>query len=92
MAILAYGINYRTAAIDLRERIAFPEDALGAALMDMTKSVPSVTEAAILSTCNRTELYCSIAPNEEDRLLTWLSDHRTVSIDRISCVSATSYR
>ncbi len=87
MAILAYGINYRTAAIDLRERIAFPEDALGAALMDMTKSVPSVTEAAILSTCNRTELYCSIAPNEEDRLLTWLSDHRTVSIDEIQAAA-----
>ena len=56
MAILAYGVNYRTAPIELRERVAFPEDALGAALMAVTAAVPEVREAAILSTCNRTEL------------------------------------
>ena len=67
MAILAYGINYRTAAIDLRDRVAFPQDALGNALMAVTRSVPSVTEAIILSTCNRTEIYCAVDPAEENR-------------------------
>ncbi len=83
MAILAYGINYRTAAIDLREKVAFPEDMLGNALMAVARSVPSVTEAAILSTCNRTEIYCAIDPAEEAGLAQWLADYRAVPADEI---------
>ena len=83
MAILAYGINYRTAAIGLRERVAFPEDNLGGALMAVTRSVPSVTEAAILSTCNRTEIYCAVEPADEASLARWLADDRDVPADEI---------
>lgn len=83
MAILAYGINYRTAAIDLRERVAFPEDSLGGALIAVTRSVPSVTEAAILSTCNRTEIYCAADPADEAALARWLADYRLVPADEI---------
>lgn len=83
MAILAYGINYRTAAIDLRDRVAFPEDALGSALMAVTRSVPSVTEAVILSTCNRTEIYCAIDPADEADLSRWLAGYRAVAMDEI---------
>ena len=78
MAILAYGVNYRTAPIELRERVAFPEDALGAALMAVTAAVPEVREAAILSTCNRTELYCALAQGDETKLIEWLAEHRGV--------------
>ena len=49
MAILAYGINYRTAPVALRERIAFPEDALDSYLNGLRGNVPSLQEAAILS-------------------------------------------
>ncbi len=83
MAILAHGINYRTAAIDLRDRVAFPEDTLGSALMAVTHSVPSVTEGVILSTCNRTEVYCAIDPADENRLSHWLAQHRAVSMDEM---------
>ena len=83
MAILAYGINYRTAAIDLRDRIAFPEDAFGTALMDATRSVPGLTEATILSTCNRTEVYCAIDPAGEPALARWLANCRGVPVDAI---------
>ena len=83
MAILAYGINYRTAAIDLRDRVAFPEDALGSALMDATRSISSLTEAALLSTCNRTEVYCAIDPDQEPMLEQWLANCRGVSVDVI---------
>ena len=83
MAILAYGINYRTAAIDLRERVAFPEDSLGNALMALTRSVPGVTEAAILSTCNRTEIYCAIDSAGEAGLAQWLADYRGVPAGEI---------
>ncbi len=78
MVILAYGINYRTASIELRERVAFPEDTLGAALMEVTKAVPEVSEAAILSTCNRTEIHCAISSASERALIAWLSGHRRV--------------
>ena len=83
MAILAYGLNYRTAPIDLRERVAFPEDTLGSALVEVTQAVPGVTEAAILSTCNRTELHCAIAPDRERDLADWLSEHRAVPVDEL---------
>ena len=83
MAILAYGINYRTAAIDLRDRVAFPQDALGNALMAVTRSVPSVTEAIILSTCNRTEIYCAVDPAEEIALARWFAEYRAVPLDEI---------
>lgn len=83
MAILAYGINYRTAPIGLRERVAFPQEALGAALTDAVQSVPSLTETAILSTCNRTELYCAMNPAEESQLAEWLAERRATPLDEI---------
>ena len=83
MAILAYGLNYRTAPIELRERVAFPEDTLGSALVEVTQAVPSVTEAAILSTCNRTELYCAMDPEREAALAEWLAAHRAVPVDEL---------
>ena len=79
MAILAYGLNFRTAPIDLRERIAFPVDGLVQAHRDLTRSIPAVGEVAILSTCNRTELYCSADLDDQEVLVDWLSRYRNVS-------------
>ena len=79
MAILAYGLNFRTAPIDLRERIAFPADSLEQAHRDLTRSVPAVGEVAILSTCNRTELYCFADLNDHEALVDWLSRYRNVA-------------
>lgn len=78
MSILAYGLNYRTASVELRERIAFPEDDVRDALLGV-KRIAGVSEAAIISTCNRTELYCAIAPEAEQELSGWLAEHRPVS-------------
>lgn len=79
MAILAYGLNFRTAPIDLRERIAFPAEGLLQAHRDLTRSLPSVGEVAILSTCNRTEFYCSAELNDQEPLLDWLAQYRNVA-------------
>jgi glutamyl-tRNA reductase len=79
MAILAYGLNFRTAPIDLRERIAFPAEGLLQAHRDLTQSLPSVGEVAILSTCNRTEFYCSAELNDQEPLLDWLAQYRNVA-------------
>ncbi|MEM7081056.1 MAG: glutamyl-tRNA reductase, partial [Pseudomonadota bacterium] len=79
MSILAYGLNYRTAPIELRERVAFPGEAIADALHQLRQDLTSVTEAAIISTCNRTELYCAMDPEEEADLAAWLVQHRPVT-------------
>ncbi len=79
MSILAYGLNYRTASVELRERVAFPEDHVHDALRQLKRDVEGLREAAIISTCNRTELYCAIHPEAERDLSHWLSQHRSVS-------------
>ncbi|HPT50945.1 MAG TPA: glutamyl-tRNA reductase [Accumulibacter sp.] len=56
MALFTLGINHHTAPLAVREQLAFQADRLRLALTDLTRSQP-VREAAILSTCNRTEVY-----------------------------------
>jgi glutamyl-tRNA reductase len=87
MAILAYGINYRTAPIDVRERVAFPEEGLAAALTAARSTIPSVSEAAIISTCNRTELVLAIDPSEEASVPQWLAGYRPVGIGELTSMA-----
>jgi len=56
MDLLIVGINHNTAPIALREKVAFTQDQLDDALVNL-KSDQSLDELAILSTCNRTEIY-----------------------------------
>jgi glutamyl-tRNA reductase len=56
MSLFALGLNHTTAPLAVRERVAFAPDALGDALRNLTRA-RTVREAAILSTCNRTEVY-----------------------------------
>jgi glutamyl-tRNA reductase len=56
MSLYTLGLNHTTAPLDLRERVTFAPDALSDALRELT-SKRMVKEAAILSTCNRTEVY-----------------------------------
>ena len=56
MRVLMLGINHRTAAVELREKLAFSPDAMGLAI-DALRSAHPHTEVVLLSTCNRTELY-----------------------------------
>ncbi|MDR2032661.1 MAG: glutamyl-tRNA reductase [Azoarcus sp.] len=56
MPLHALGLNHHTAPLAIRERVAFGPDSLEHALRDLTRGA-AVREAAILSTCNRTELY-----------------------------------
>lgn len=57
MSIFVIGINHKTAPIALREKIYFPVDKLALYLQDALSS-GSAYEAVLLSTCNRSELYC----------------------------------
>jgi len=77
MPLYALGLNHATAPVKVREQIAFQPDTLGVALRDLIAQ-PSVKEAAILSTCNRTEVYFSAA--EAEPVERWLeSFHRVPS-------------
>ena len=70
MTLWVLGINHQTAPVDLRERVAFDAGNLPAALASL-RALSEVSEAALLSTCNRTELY-AIARDSES-LTHWLS-------------------
>lgn len=82
MALLTLGLNHNTAPVALREKLAFPtKEAIGTALSDLRGHLRSLApEAAILSTCNRTEIYCKTdAPDEAGQALTeWIGRHRGV--------------
>ena len=58
MTLWLLGLNHQTAPVDLRERVAFGPQTLPAALASL-RALPQVAEAALLSTCNRTELYAA---------------------------------
>ncbi|MEA9560627.1 glutamyl-tRNA reductase [Xanthomonas campestris] len=72
MTLWVLGLNHQTAPVDLRERAAFAGDALPRAL-DSLRTLPQVREAALLSTCNRTELYAMA--DDPQTLVAWLDMH-----------------
>ena len=75
MALFTLGINHRTAPLTVREQVAFHAEELRRALADLMSS-GHVHEAAILSTCNRTELYCQA--DTPQIAIDWLADYRRV--------------
>ncbi len=84
MTVLAYGINHRSAPITLRERLAFPDHALPAALHSLRGSLEQITETAILSTCNRAEFYVALGegqlPDVVRALRQWLQVYRNTTL------------
>ncbi|KZY41245.1 MULTISPECIES: glutamyl-tRNA reductase [unclassified Oleiphilus] len=79
MSFLAFGINHKTATVDVREKVAFDLQRLDIAL-ESIKKLPNVNEAVILSTCNRTEIYCAGNHAIDVAMLqTWLADYHCVN-------------
>lgn len=91
MSFLAFGINHNTASVEVREKVAFDLQKIGDALRSLTAQ-PSVDEAVILSTCNRTEIYCTGEGELAlDALFGWLANFHSVQVQDIrDC--AFSYR
>jgi glutamyl-tRNA reductase len=71
MYLTVLGINHRTAPVEIRGQVAFPPEQLTRALGELT-ALEGVHEAAILSTCNRTELYCAREDSAPELLADWL--------------------
>ena len=79
MAVNILGINHKTAPVALREKVAFTEDRLGAALLALRQEL-GVAEALILSTCNRTEVYWT-GTASGSQLSQWLERHHGDNLD-----------
>jgi len=91
MSFLAFGINHKTAPVEIREKVAFDLQKIGEALSSLV-SVPKVAEAVILSTCNRTEIYCTGDDVlDASRMFAWLAEFHQVSPSMIEPCSF-SYR
>lgn len=71
MPLIALGINHNTAPLALREKLSFSDEALGAVLHDLAE-LPGVKEVAVLSTCNRTEIYGSLDEEGPNGFREWL--------------------
>ncbi|WP_369585193.1 glutamyl-tRNA reductase [Kingella oralis] len=78
MKLTVIGLNHQTAPLAIREQLAFSAAALADAVRDL--SVNAAAEAVILSTCNRTELYCV---GDAEMIINWLADYQGVNADDI---------
>ena len=76
MQLFTFGINHQTAPLEVREQVAFNADGLENALRDLVEN-GAAKEAAILSTCNRMELYCNAA--HPDQAIDWLARYHEMS-------------
>ena len=81
MSLYTLGLNHQTAPLAVREQVAFTPEALVHALRDLLTR-PRVKEAAILSTCNRTELY--VHGTEPQPVVRWLEDFHRVPKDSLT--------
>lgn len=70
MQLFAFGINHQTAPLAVREQLAFNVETMEPALRDLVGH-GAVKEATILSTCNRTEIYCSTS--QPAQAVDWLA-------------------
>jgi len=76
MQLYAFGLNHQTAPLAVREQVAFNVDGMENALRDMVEN-GAAKEAAILSTCNRMELYCNAS--QPDHAIDWLAQYHNLS-------------
>ncbi|MGR0280426.1 glutamyl-tRNA reductase [Marinomonas dokdonensis] len=75
MPLITVGVNHKTAPVAIRERVAFAPEKMINALSSLVAD-QKANEAVIVSTCNRTELYCSV-DNEERiaQIIDWLAEY-----------------
>ena len=82
MTLLAFGINHKTAPVEIREKVAFPPETLDGALQDLL-ACANVSEAAIVSTCNRTELYVGIDDQSDQAVIDWFRNFHKLSREEL---------
>lgn len=81
MTLIAFGINHLTATLDIREKAAFAPEEMRQALAAARKQA-GLDEVAILSTCNRTEIYGTGEQSVEE-LVRWLATYHNIAFDEL---------
>ncbi len=90
MSLLAVGLNHLTAPVDIRERITFAPESITDALRQMRTDL-HVPEATIVSTCNRTEIYCGMHKDKTHEVVSWLHDYHQAPQESFSPFLFTHY-
>ncbi len=90
MSLVAVGLNHQTAPVEIREQITFAPERIGDALQQMQSDL-QVPEATIISTCNRTEIYCGMPETNTDNVVSWLHDYHQAPRDTFSPFLFTHY-
>jgi glutamyl-tRNA reductase len=78
MPLLAIGTSHQTAPLEIREKLAFSRNEYTAKVTELL-ALPAVEEALVLSTCNRTELYVIVLPEDRECVFRWLA--QTAGLD-----------
>lgn len=79
MQLYTIGVNHTTAPISIRENVAFSDANLRHALSDLTAN--NALEAAILSTCNRTEIY--VQSQQAEPIVGWLASYHKLTLNQV---------
>ena len=82
MGLLALGINHKTAPVNVREQVAFAPEDMPQVLQQACDTL-KLKEMAIVSTCNRTELYCIADQKASRSVLEWLGEHHNLCPDEL---------
>ena len=80
MHLFAFGINHESAPLSVREQVVFHSERLIEALRELVDHRP-VQEAAIISTCNRTEVYCNT--DEPRAVMDWMAGYHSLKPQQI---------
>ncbi len=80
MPIIVCGINHKTAQVALREKVVFPFEKLPLYLHDLSAN-ENIPEAVILSTCNRSEVYCKT--EEAEKIIAWFCRQHQLSREQV---------
>jgi glutamyl-tRNA reductase len=81
MQLLAFGVNHRSAPLAVREQVVFHAENMAQALRDLVDRRP-VKEAAIISTCNRTEIYCNT--DAPELTIDWLAGYHQLKPQQLA--------
>ena len=82
--VLTFGVNHHSAPVDIRERVSMAGDVVLPALHGLRSIFGnSVKEAAILSTCNRTEIYCAADQSIAADIPAWLAEFNSLKDDEL---------
>ncbi|MEM9273481.1 MAG: glutamyl-tRNA reductase [Cyanobacteria bacterium P01_F01_bin.143] len=81
MNIIVVGLSHKTASVDVREKLSIPEAQIEEAIAHL-KSYPHIAEVAIISTCNRLEIYSIVRETEQgvNEIIQFLAEKARVSL------------